>query len=315
MWQDGHQVTTVPRPSFSAASLKRADGTARHVARPVRLMIVGGAAAIGRPAGRVHIVADALQQHDRQPDHLGMAKHVAAEPERDAIVAYSHLRKLLVAELQSREDLDAREIDVGSCLAGSWRVSLRARCLAIRTSSIASSPADLSAGTQRRTGRSWCRRPTQATVSSGAASPLASRRKPSVPTAVSAAQADVIDHRTGVETGAARRAQAPRVPGPALARNASVVSARAGLQLGHLGNVRRTSHMVKPASLRWWSVCFDVACKALRRHAETIAGIVSRGPLVRAPPGSPAPPICECSIASVRRTRSEASRACSGNRR
>ena len=58
---------------------------------PRRLMIVRGAAAVGRPAGRVDVVAGALEQHDRQADHLGVSQHVAAEPEGDAIAAYSHL--------------------------------------------------------------------------------------------------------------------------------------------------------------------------------------------------------------------------------
>ena len=64
-------------------------GAARHVARRMRLVVMGGAAAIRRSADRVHVVAHAFQQHDRQPDHLGMAKHVAAEPEGDAIIAHS----------------------------------------------------------------------------------------------------------------------------------------------------------------------------------------------------------------------------------
>ena len=57
----------------------------------LQLVIVGGAAAIGRPADSVHIVARAFQQHDRQPDHFGVPKHVAAEPEGDAIFVQSHV--------------------------------------------------------------------------------------------------------------------------------------------------------------------------------------------------------------------------------
>ena len=68
----------------------RPPGAARHRARAMRLMVVAGAAAVGRAAGGADIVARTLQQHDRQPDHFGVAEHVAAEPERDAIVAHSH---------------------------------------------------------------------------------------------------------------------------------------------------------------------------------------------------------------------------------
>ena len=65
----------------------------------------------------------------------------------------------------------------GSCLAGSCRVSLIARCLAIRTSSMASSPTAFCGHASTH----WpllVQAPTQATVSFGAASPLASRRNP-----------------------------------------------------------------------------------------------------------------------------------------
>jgi len=58
MWQEGHQVTTVRRP-----------------------------AAVGRPADGVHVVAGALEQHDGEPDHLGVAQHVAPEPKHDAVGA------------------------------------------------------------------------------------------------------------------------------------------------------------------------------------------------------------------------------------
>src|SRR4029079_5829036 len=100
-------------------------------------MLVCGAAAVGRAAGGADIVACALQQHDRQPDHFGVAQHVAADTERDAIDANNHLRNSSL--LRSRRDKAVmRGKDAGSCLAGSGRVSLIARCLAIRTSSMAS---------------------------------------------------------------------------------------------------------------------------------------------------------------------------------
>jgi hypothetical protein len=74
-------------PIFLGGFIEASNRTRRHVARRSRLMIVGGTAAIGRPAGRTHIITCALQEHDRQPYHFGMAKHVATEPECDAIRA------------------------------------------------------------------------------------------------------------------------------------------------------------------------------------------------------------------------------------
>jgi hypothetical protein len=50
-------------------------------------MIVGSAATIGRSTGGGHIIASALQEHYRKPDHLGMPEHVATEPEGNAISA------------------------------------------------------------------------------------------------------------------------------------------------------------------------------------------------------------------------------------
>ena len=77
-------------PFLVGGIVEAGDRARGHVARPVRLMIVRRAAAVGRPAGRAHVVADALQQHDRQADHLGVAQHVAAEPEGDAVGGYIH---------------------------------------------------------------------------------------------------------------------------------------------------------------------------------------------------------------------------------
>jgi hypothetical protein len=53
-------AATILRGGF----IEAADGSARHVARSMRLMVVGGAAAVGRAAGGADIVACKLQQHD-----------------------------------------------------------------------------------------------------------------------------------------------------------------------------------------------------------------------------------------------------------
>jgi hypothetical protein len=60
MWHEGHQVTTVPRPSI-VAFIEAADGPARHVACSMGLMVVAGAAAVGRAAGGADIVPIILE--------------------------------------------------------------------------------------------------------------------------------------------------------------------------------------------------------------------------------------------------------------
>ena len=81
-WAPGHDRGA---PVFLGSFIEASDRTSGHVARPSRLMIMGGAAAIGRSTGRSDIVTNTLQEYDRQPYHLGMPEHVATEPKGDAI--------------------------------------------------------------------------------------------------------------------------------------------------------------------------------------------------------------------------------------
>ena len=118
-----HVTRRTPRHDLAAPVLVGGIVEARHragghVARPERLMVMRGAAAIGRPARRGHVVAHALQQHDRQADHLGVAQHVAAEPKGDALGAYIHFSSSSSLSC-SRAKVLMRGNTVGSCLAGS----------------------------------------------------------------------------------------------------------------------------------------------------------------------------------------------------
>ena len=98
--------------------------------------------------------------------------------------------------------------------------------MAILTSSMASSPASFSG--QAATHRPLLvQAPTQAIVSAGAVSPTASRRKPSVADLPSAARRPMwstMGHAAKQAPQAVHRAASS---GPASARKASVVSARA----------------------------------------------------------------------------------------
>ena len=113
-WAPGHHFAA---PLFLGGLVEAADRACGHVARAVRLMVVRGAAAVGGPAGRAYVVADALEQHDRQADHLGVAQHVAAEPEGDAVRIYIHLASSSSLSC-SRAKILTRGNRVGSCLAG-----------------------------------------------------------------------------------------------------------------------------------------------------------------------------------------------------
>ena len=94
-----------------------AEGLVTEMTGRVRLMVVRRAAAVGRPTGSAHVVADALEQHDRQADHLGVAQHVAAEPERNALATYIHFASSSSLSC-SRAKILTRGNRVGSCLAG-----------------------------------------------------------------------------------------------------------------------------------------------------------------------------------------------------
>src|SRR5262249_16922408 len=172
-------------PVLLGRLVEAADGTRGHVGGSVQLMIVRRPTAVGRRYDGAHVVAGALEQHDGQPDHLGMAQHVAPEPKRDAVGAYSHLSSSSSVSC-SRAKILTRGNKVGSCLAGICCVSLSARCLAMRTNSIASSPASC-CGHAATHNPVLAQALPQAIVSEGAISPLASRRNPSVTNLASAA--------------------------------------------------------------------------------------------------------------------------------
>src|ERR1700677_281617 len=164
-------------PVIFSAFIEAGDGAGGHIARGLWLMIIGGAATIGGTAGGAHVIAGAFQQHDRKPDHLGMPQHVAPEPEGNA-TGYSHESSSSSLSCNRAKAL-TRGKYVGSCLGGSWRVTLSAFCLAILTSNIASNPANLSGHAVTQTPL-LAQALAQATVSAVAVSPLASRRNPSV---------------------------------------------------------------------------------------------------------------------------------------
>ena len=81
-------------------------------------VIVGCPATIGRAADCAHVVADAFEQHDRESDHLGVPEHVAAEPERHPVIAYSHLASSWSVSCRRAKVL-MRGKYVGSCLTDS----------------------------------------------------------------------------------------------------------------------------------------------------------------------------------------------------
>ena len=189
-------------PVMFGALIEAGDSAGRHIARGLWLMIIGSAATIGGTAGRAHVIAGAFQQHDRKPDHLGMPQHVAPEPERNA-TGYSH--ELSSSSLScNRAKAFIRGKYVGSCLGGSWPRNIE-RVLPrdpdeqhrVQSRRPLGTRGDAHAALGAGVGPSDSLRSRDLTVGEPA-QPIGRRDR------VRAAEPELIDDRTGVETGAAR---------------------------------------------------------------------------------------------------------------